>query len=51
MSFCFINVETVGKYKKEKKSHLKNSTSPANELLLHKCRNNKKIQECKKNSI
>ena len=38
--------------KMEKKYlHLKNFTSLANELLLHKCRNNMKMQECKKYSI
>ena len=37
MSFNIINVETIGKYKNEKKnSHLKKITCPANEFLLHK---------------
>ena len=52
MSFYLINVETIRKQKNGKKnSNLKNVTRPANELLLQKCRNNKKIRECTKNSI
>ena len=49
MSFYFINVETIGKYNVKKNTHLKNCTSPANELILYKCRN-KKMRECKKKS-
>ena len=49
MDFYFINVETIGKYKNGKKnSHLKNIISPANDLLLHKCRNNEKMRKCMK---
>ena len=39
----------IGKCKNGgKNAHLKIFTSPANEILLHKCKNNKKIRECKK---
>ena len=47
MSLCYINVETIRKYENVKKIYLeKKYTSPANEFLLYKCRNNRKIQKC-----
>ena len=39
------------KIKKLKRNILEKSTSTANELPLHKCRNNKKIQKSKKNQF
>ena len=48
MSFYFINVETIGKYKNiDKNLHLKFFASPANEFILHECRNNKKMRKYK----
>ena len=38
MSFGYINIETIFFF-----SNLKKCTSPANEFLLHKCRNKKKM--------
>ena len=50
-SFYFINVETTGKYKNVRTiSHFEKFTIPPNEFLLHKCRNNKKMQKCTKNT-
>ena len=50
MSFSYINVETIGKYnniifffKFEKKC-----TNTVDEFLLHKFRNNREMQKCKK---
>ena len=51
MSFYFTNVETIGKYKSVQKMHMKKFTSPANEFLLHKYINNKKMRKCKKIKI
>ena len=52
ISFYFINVETIGKYKNvKKKSYLKISKGPANEFLSQKCKNNKKMQKGMKNLI
>ena len=42
--FYYINVETIGKWKKYIfVSNLKIFTRPANEFLLHECRNNMKM--------
>ena len=46
ISFYFINVETIGKYENVKKSHLKNFTSPATEILLS--RNKESLEMVKK---
>ena len=45
MSFYYMNLETIGKFKNELFfSNLKKCTNPAYEFLLHKCRNkNEKI--------
>ena len=49
MSFPFINVEAIGKSRNVIFfSNLKKCISPASEFLLHKCRNNKEIQNWKK---
>ena len=40
MSFYYISIETIGKWKKWFIfSNLKKCTSPANEFLLHECKN------------
>ena len=47
MSFNFIYVETIGKYKIYIFSNLKKFASPAIKFQLRKCKNNKKMQKCK----
>ena len=39
-----ITVEVIGKLKNNIRNNLKKCTSPANEFLLHKYRNNRRIQ-------
>ena len=50
MNFPCINVEAIGKSKNVFffLSNLKKCNSPANEFLLHKCRNNRYMQKSKK---
>ena len=56
MSFYFINVETIGKYKNEKKFtyefflQVQVMSYSLYFYPLHKSRNNKKTRECKKKS-
>ena len=45
--FLLNTVEEIRKFEKKwKKNHLKKCTSSANQFLLHKCRNNRKLQKC-----
>ena len=39
LNFNFISIKTIGKYMNVKKNS-------ANEFLLHKCRNNRKMKKC-----
>ena len=52
MRFPYINVEIIGKYKNVIFSSTQNKfRSPADEFLLHKCKNNRDMQKLKKNII
>ena len=42
-----MNVEAIGKYKNGRNKNSYQKKISANELLLHICRNNKKMQKCK----
>ena len=44
MSFYYMNVETINKKKYIFFKLKKKCTSPANEFIVHKCRNNRKMK-------